>query len=176
MRHLTTSYHPETPVDFINNNPSTMLTRLAARAIVLRGNQILMLYTQRYHDYSLPGGGVDDGEHIEQGLIRELLEETGSQVMGDVIPFGLYQEYRPWRRDGFESVNMLSYCYVCTIADELAEPQLESHEISNGMTPVWMDIDAAIQHNLDTMANSNQKGLSIERETFLLKLIKQELL
>lgn len=71
---------------------------------------------------------------------------------------------------------MLSYCYVCTIADELAEPQLESHEISNGMTPVWMDIDAAIQHNLDTMANSNKKGLSIERETFLLKLIKQELL
>ncbi|WP_373293745.1 NUDIX hydrolase [Shewanella saliphila] len=27
---------------------------------------------KRYHDYSLPGGGVDDGEHIEQGLIREL--------------------------------------------------------------------------------------------------------
>ncbi|MCL1102861.1 hypothetical protein [Shewanella saliphila] len=46
MRHLTTNYHTETPVDFINNNPSTMLTRLAARAIVLRGNQILMLDTQ----------------------------------------------------------------------------------------------------------------------------------
>lgn len=46
MRHLTTRYHPETPVDFVNNNQSTMLTRLAARAIVLRGNQILMLDTQ----------------------------------------------------------------------------------------------------------------------------------
>jgi hypothetical protein len=46
MRHLTTSYHPETPVDFIENNQATMLTRLAARAIVLRDNQILMLDTQ----------------------------------------------------------------------------------------------------------------------------------
>jgi len=77
-------------------------------------------------------------------------------VIGDVIPFGLYQEYRPWRRDGFESVNMLSYCYVCNIADELGETQFEAHEINNGMVPVWMDIDAAIQHNLDTMANSNK--------------------
>ncbi|MGX9462543.1 NUDIX hydrolase [Shewanella sp. A14] len=176
MRHLTTRYHPETPKDFIDNNQSTMLTRLAARAIVLRGNCILMLYTQRYHDYSLPGGGVDEGEQIEQGLVRELKEETGAKVVGEVSPFGLYQEYRPWRRDGYQSVNMLSYCFVCTIADELGDTQFEAHEINNGMAPVWMDIDEAIQHNLDTMKNSNKKGLSIERETFLLKLIKQELL
>lgn len=176
MRHLTTCYHPETSAAFIDNNQDTMLTRLAARAIVLRGNDILMLYTQRYHDYSLPGGGVDAGENIEQGLVRELREETGANILGDIIPFGLYQEYRPWRRDGFESVKMLSYCYVCQIEDELGDTQFEVHEINNGMTPVWIDIDTAIAHNLATIANSDKKGLSIERETFLLQLIKQELL
>ncbi|UJF22672.1 NUDIX hydrolase [Shewanella sp. OMA3-2] len=176
MRHLITYYHPDTPAEFIDNNPSTMLTRLATRAIVLRGNDILILYTQRYHDYSLPGGGVDAGEDIEQGLVRELREETGANIVGDIIPFGVYQEYRPWRRDGFESVNMLSYCYVCQIEDKLGDTQFEAHEINNGMTPMWIDIDTAITHNLATIANSDKKGLSIERETFLLQLIKQELL
>jgi len=176
MRHLTTCYHSDTPKDFIEKNQSSMLTRLAARAIVVRGKQILMLYTQRYHDYSLPGGGVDAGEDIEQGLIRELQEETGAQQIRNINPFGLYEEYRPWQRDGYTSVNMLSYCFSCDIANELGDTQFEAHEINNGMKPVWIDIDVALQHNLDTIANSSKKGLSIERETFLLKLIKQQLL
>ena len=46
MRHLTTSYHPDTPQEFIQNNQATMLTQIASRAIVLRDNQILMLDTQ----------------------------------------------------------------------------------------------------------------------------------
>ncbi|MBB1388956.1 NUDIX domain-containing protein [Shewanella sp. SG44-6] len=176
MRYLTTRYHTDTPAEFIDANQKTMLTRIAARAIVIRDNQILMLYTQRYHDYSLPGGGVDAGEEIEQGLIRELQEETGAQEIRNIKEFGLYEEYRPWQREGYTSVNMLSYCFTCEIDNQLGETQFEAHEINNGMVPVWIDIDEAIAHNLDTIANSSKKGLSIGRETFLLKLIKQELL
>jgi len=43
------------------------------------------------------------------------------------------------------------------------------------MTPVWMNIYEAITHNEDVMANSDKKGLSIERETFMLKVIAQEM-
>ena len=55
-------------------------------------------------------------------------------------------------------------------------PELESHEIDNGMHPIWMNIHEAIRHNEHTIENSQKKGLSIERETFLLKLIVNELL
>ena len=71
---------------------------------------------------------------------------------------------------------MQSYCYTCTIDDELLEPELEDHELNNGMHPVWMNIHQAIAHNEETIAKSDKKGLSIERETFLLKLIVSELL
>ncbi|MFT6142124.1 MAG: hypothetical protein ACJAXN_003367 [Psychromonas sp.] len=44
------------------------------------------------------------------------------------------------------------------------------------MKPVWLNIYDAIKHNQQTLLNSAKKGLSVERETFLLQLIAAELL
>jgi len=171
MRLLKSTIHPD-----INDLSAKSFNRKATRAIVLNGDNILLLYTKRYHDYSLPGGGIDEGESAIDGLIRELKEETGAHNVQDIVEFGLYEEYRPWHKQGFDIVHMQSYCYSCTIDDELLAPELESHEIDNGMHPVWMNIHQAIRHNEETIAKSTKKGLSIERETYLLKLIVEELL
>ncbi len=171
MRLLKTAIHPDA-----NPQSSTMFHRRAARAIVLNGENILMLYTERYHDYTLPGGGVDEGEDIIEGLIRELKEETGAKDIDDIVPFGRYEEFRPWYKNDFDTVHMDSYCFTCSVHNELGETQLEDYEIHNGMRPVWLNIHEAIAHNEHTLANSDKKGLSIERETFLLKLIVNELL
>ncbi len=171
MRKLKTTIHPD-----ITSLENPMFTRKAARAIVLNGENILLLYTKRYHDYTLPGGGIDEGEELVQGLIRELEEETGAHNITNISEFGLYEEYRPWYKDNVDIIHMESYCYVCDIDKELREPNLEAHEIKNGMTPLWINIHQAIKHNEETLAKSDKKGLSIERETFLLKLIVEELL
>lgn len=170
MRLLKTAVHPE-----VNTSSNTIIKRKAARAIVLKGDNILLLYTARYHDYTLPGGGIDDGESQIEGLTRELIEETGAQNINNIQAFGLYEEYRPWYKDNADVMYIQSYCYVCDIDDELLSPSLEAHEVQNGMTPVWKNIYQAIAHNEQTIANSDKKGLSIERETFLLKLIVKEL-
>lgn len=180
MRHLKTSYHESTPENLVLTNKTTIITRLATRAIVLRkngsSNEILMLYTKRYDDYTLPGGGIDKDEEIEAGFIRELQEETGAQAINNIQPFGLYEEYRPWMRNGFNIMKMLSYCFTCEIGPELGNTRFESYEVNNGMKPVWIDIDEAIAHNVNIIENSEKKGLSIERETFLLNLIKEEII
>lgn len=44
----------------VNLLTARVFHRRAARAIVLSGDDILLLYTQKYHDYSLPGGGIDE--------------------------------------------------------------------------------------------------------------------
>jgi len=171
MRLLKSTIHPE-----LTELSESRFTRKATRAIVLNGDSILLLYTQRYHDYSLPGGGIDDGESHIDGLIRELKEETGAHSVHNIQEFGLYEEFRPWYKADFDIVHMQSYCYICAIAEDLQDTELESHEINNGMRPVWMNIHQAISHNEQTIANSDKKGLSIERETFLLKRIVSELL
>ncbi|ELV8727663.1 NUDIX domain-containing protein [Vibrio fluvialis] len=172
MRHLHIATHPE--VEPLSQQ--RILQRKAARAIVLDGEDILMLYTERCHDYTLPGGGVDEGEDILQGMVRELEEETGAQNIHNIKPFGLYEEFRPWYKDDADVMHMVSYCFTCKIDRELGDTNYEDYEIKNGMKPVWINIRDAITHNELTMAESEKKGMSIERETFLLRLIAKELL
>lgn len=167
--------HSTNPPD-LNITTHNQFTRKAARAIVLNQENILLLYTQRYHDYSLPGGGIDIGEDNITGLKRELREETGAQNITNINAFGLYEEYRPWYKNDYDVIHMLSYCYTCDIDEELLSPRFEPHEHQNGMKPVWINIHEAIAHNELTIANSHKKGLSIERETFLFKRIVAELL
>lgn len=169
MRLLKTTVHPCITID---TAPS--FQREATRAIVFKDTKILLLYTKRYEDYSLPGGGIDDGEDRIQGLIRELKEETGAQNIHNIREFGRYDEHRPWYKDAFKKVHMISYCYYCDIEGELTAPKFEQHELDNGMSVHWVDIHSAIEHNLAIIANSDKQGLSIIRETYLLQLIARE--
>jgi len=177
MQLLKTAFHPDVSADDISPaSELKLIERHAARAIVVKGENILLLYTQRYHDYSLPGGGIDEGEDEITGLIRELKEETGAQGVRNVEAFARYDEYRPWYKADADIIYMISHCYVCEIDEELGETAFESHEVNNGMIPLWMNIHEAIAHNEEVIANSDKKGLSIERETFLLKVIAQQLI
>jgi ADP-ribose pyrophosphatase YjhB (NUDIX family) len=171
MQILKTHYHPE--VKTLENK--SIFTRLATRSIAIQGDTILLLYTERYEDYSLPGGGLDLGEDKIEGMIRELSEETGAQDIKNIKPFGAYEEYRPWHKPDYDIQYMISYCYTCEINQELGRSNLESYEINNGMKASWVNIHEAIKHNKKTMATSDKKGMSIERETFLLKLIAEDL-
>ena len=172
MRELKTHYHP----DSVKTEGKTIFTRLATRCITIQGESILLLYTARYEDYSLPGGGLDEGEDKIEGLVRELKEETGAQNIRNIKPFGMYEEYRPWCQDDFDIQHMISYCYTCDIDTDLGQSKLEDYELKNGMTAKWMNIHEAIAHNERTIEKSEKKGMSIERETFLLRLIVKQML
>ncbi|EJV9423194.1 NUDIX domain-containing protein [Vibrio vulnificus] len=172
MRHLKTTIHP----DIEHLDEKIIFQRSAARAICVDGEDILLLYTERYHDYTIPGGGIDEGEDVIAGLGRELEEETGAKNIHNIKPFGIYEEFRPWYKGEANVMHMHSYCYTCKIDRELGETRFEEYEVKNGMKPLWVNIHQAIAHNEQTMAESPKKGMSIERETFLLRLIAKELL
>lgn len=155
----------------------TVAERIATRAIVLNGAQILLMYTRRYNDYSLPGGGVDEGETLQNALLRELAEETGARNIRVLAEFGRVDEYRPWYRNDIDVIFMRSYCYLCQIDSELGTPQLEDYEHANGMQVGWVNIYDAIAHNKAVMASeAASNGLSIMRETLLLETIANECL
>lgn len=180
MRLLKRVVHPS--ITEVNLTPchSDSFTRIATRAIVIKNNKILLMFTQRYNDYSLPGGGVDNGEELIDGLKRELSEETGACEITNINAFGLYEEYRPHRSEKHfpecSIMHMLSYCFTCEIADQLGDNKLEDYEVNNGMTVCWVGIDEAIAHNMKTIKHDKKQGLSIQRETYLMQNIKQQLI
>lgn len=171
MRHLKTHFHP----DITTLDNKKILQRLSTRSITTQGNRILLMYTERYEDYSLPGGGLDDGEDMIVGMMRELNEETGATGIKNIKPFGIYEEYRPWYKTAYDVQHMISYCYTCEINETLGDSSLEDYEKGNGMKAVWIDIEEAIAHNQHTMATSDKQGMSIVRETYLLTLIAAQL-
>jgi ADP-ribose pyrophosphatase YjhB (NUDIX family) len=57
--------------------------RISAGAIVIHRNRILLVRTQDEPGKTYlvaPGGGVEDGEGINQAVVREVREETGLEV------------------------------------------------------------------------------------------------
>ncbi|WP_430591826.1 NUDIX hydrolase [Humidisolicoccus flavus] len=59
-----------------------MRTRIAAYAVIVDDEQILLSHTvvENWEAWTLPGGGIDPGEHPEDAAIREVFEETGFTV------------------------------------------------------------------------------------------------
>ncbi|MBE0486143.1 NUDIX domain-containing protein [Marinobacter sp.] len=172
MKLIKELVHPE-----LVSREGRVLRRHAARGIVLREEKILLLFTERYNDFSLPGGGIDEGEDITIALARELEEETGARDVRVKQHYGFIEEYRPHWKPEYDLMHMTSHFFVCDVAAKLAEVRMESYEIANGMKPVWVSVDEAMQHNRQVMARQETSmGQSIQRETFMLEKISRELL
>ncbi len=62
-------------------------------AILMRGSEILLTYQAGiHHEFQLPGGGVDPGEHPLPALHREVFEETGWGITS-VRRIGFYRRF-----------------------------------------------------------------------------------
>ena len=171
MKLITKLVHPD-----VKGTTGAILTRRAARGIVLRERSLLMLFTERYNDFSFPGGGVAEGEDLIDGLRRELEEETGASNVRVQRNYGYIEELRPHRQPGFDLMHMTSHFFFCEIDPELRATNMEDYETANGMRPVWIDIDEAIAHNRGVINRlETTMGLSIQRETFMLEELVNDL-
>lgn len=149
-----------------------ILERKSARAIIMRGADILMIYTKRYNDYSFPGGGLEPGEDLYAGLCREVAEETGAVDVNVISELGYIEEYRPHHKENYDLIHMFSYYYICSVGEHLREATPEQYEIANGSSALWVNLNEAIRHNRKVIDDQEASmGFSIERETHILELI-----
>lgn len=171
MHLITTMIHPD-----LQTLDGNILRRQAARGIVLRESSILLLYTERYDDFSFPGGGLDPGEDIVVGLRREIEEETGATNVRVGRSYGHVEEFRPHWKPEFDLMHMISHFHFCEVDPELRETRMEDYERANGMRPLWVNLQDAIAHNRAVMVRKAlSMGQSIERETFMLERVAGEL-
>jgi ADP-ribose pyrophosphatase YjhB (NUDIX family) len=67
---------------------------LGTRGVVTDAQGRMLVVRQRYtNGWIFPGGGVDRGEAPVSALKRELIEETGVRLKGDVVMHGLFSNH-----------------------------------------------------------------------------------
>ncbi|HEX6271208.1 MAG TPA: NUDIX hydrolase [Anaerolineales bacterium] len=94
--------------------------RVAVAAIIFDDKGFLLLCEHTYrkfHPWGLPGGGLEHGEDPEDGVRREVREETGLDVQVEKL---LCAEKAP-------HIRHISLIYLCKIVGGMFQP---SHEIS----------------------------------------------
>ena len=113
----------------------------AARAIIIENGKILVMFRNKegIKYYTLVGGRVNEYEKIEDGLAREVMEETGMTVTSSKL---VYTESHaaPYNEQ---------YIYLCEVAphneiaiqDSAEEAQMNKVEI-NIHTPMWANLSS----------------------------------
>lgn len=169
MKLLTQIFHKP----YLSLNAKTV-TRHAARAIILRGDQVLMVHSLVNGDYKFPGGGVEDGEEHATTLQRELMEECGVQLKAILGKFGRVEEYDRAEEDGFDLFCMHSHYYLCEVEDGFGVQKLDDYEREYGFTPEWVTVEHAIAVNRALLENPPPNIQRwVRRELFVLETIKQ---
>lgn len=92
--------------------------RIACSAIIERGGEYLMARRRDIGWWNLPGGGLEAGETVEQGLAREVREEVGVEIRIMRL-VGVYS--KPQK-------NEVVLTFLCKLADDT--PPATSDEVS----------------------------------------------
>jgi len=112
---------------------STKSPRITARAILKNKNGMFaVMYAEKFNLYSLPGGGVEDGEDAVEAVKREIWEETGCRVTS-LAELGRVEENR-----AHCDYTQIDYYFVLTTNDELFHPHLTDNERKNRTTAKWL--------------------------------------
>lgn len=113
--------------------------RLTARAIVLNpAGRCALMYAAKFGIYTLPGGGVEAGETVEEALVREITEETGCAI-ASFESLGYVEENR-FHAD----YTQISYYYIVRTMDEALHPCLTALEAANGTSALWCTLEEAL--------------------------------
>lgn len=110
----------------------------AARAIIIEDGKLLVMYRNKHGSeyFTLVGGRVNDDESTEQGLEREIYEETGLSVIRSQLVY-IEEHPAPYNQQ---------YIYLCETAphgeinlQEYTEEAFLNKLDANIHKPMWVD-------------------------------------
>ena len=114
--------------------------RITARAIVRNQDGLYaVMYADKFKLYSLPGGGVEDGENVLTALRREVYEETGC-VCDEIKELGIVAENR-----ASLDYTQINYYYVVTTTHQPGENHLTESEQASRTVVQWHSFDKMVR-------------------------------
>ncbi|MGI0135286.1 MAG: NUDIX hydrolase [Candidatus Micrarchaeaceae archaeon] len=115
----------------VSQDCTTYRIRTAGRAVIFDSNKVALVQVKKSGYYMLPGGGLD-GDDVEAGLAREVLEELGCRIEL-VRPVGVIEVYFDrWMQ------RQVDYCFIARkIGGDNDVVTLTDFEEDEGYETVW---------------------------------------
>jgi len=134
--------------------------RRGCRGIVIENGRILVSKEEMTGTIMLPGGGLEEGESLEDCCRRELEEETRYIVEPEKCFLEIDEFYGNYK--------FVGYYFVCrTVGAGTAH--LTEIERERGLVPIWMDLDEFIdtlsRYDEWTAINEDRRGMYLREYT-----------
>jgi ADP-ribose pyrophosphatase YjhB (NUDIX family) len=108
-------------------NAAGVVDRTAVRAVIRRGDELLMVHSPVAGDHKFPGGGVEAGESLVDALVREVREECGRSLTTVNGVRLVVDELRPGYEPGWV-LRMTSVYVDCAVGEVEHAQQLDDYE------------------------------------------------
>lgn len=114
----------------------SLKVHVAAGAVVIHGGKVLLVRINKPKDknglWGFPGGKLDKGESLEEGMMRELYEETGIKShLYDYHPLGIIHE---------KAEATCKHVYLVKLKQDV---QHFSYDLSEILEIRWVSLDMA---------------------------------
>ncbi len=135
MKKLLTISDKDIFPDFKDSGQTLSDFRLAVKIILFDNEEKIALLGTKYK--LLPGGGVEEGETLEEAVNREVLEEVGCQI--EIIKeFATTEEFRAKINRRQET-----HFFLARIVGEKGVPQTKQDD-EQGIEIEWYKLDDAV--------------------------------
>ena len=151
----------------------SVFRRPSARAIIIKGDKIALVYSKREKYFKFPGGGIHDDEDKREALIREVREEVGMIVIPESIRE--YGSVLRRQKSGVEEDTIFeqeNFYYFCDVEEGMVEQNLDDYESEAEFVLRIVDIDEAIRVNDIYHSDDSFNEIMIKRELRVLRMIK----
>ena len=141
--------------------------REACRGVIIQNDKILLTYEVNTDQWFIPGGGLENGESIEECCVRELAEETGYVVDTKEQYLTINEYYDEWL--------FVSHYYICDLVGE-TQRKLTERELEVGLEPRWIDLNEAVEifsKHQDYAENEMKRGAYLREYKALLSYLKR---
>ncbi|MDO4460002.1 MAG: NUDIX domain-containing protein [Clostridia bacterium] len=150
--------------------------RPSARAVIIQGDKIALVYSGKEKYFKFPGGGIHDDEDKTEALIREVKEETGLIVKPETIrEFGSVKRRQKSNTSENTVFEQENFYYFCDCEDNITEQNLDAYEKEAGFTLKIVTLDEAIKVNGEYRSEVFFNEIMIKREKRVLELLKGEI-
>ncbi len=138
--------------------------RLTARGIVKnKAGLYAVMYAGKFNLYSLPGGGVEEGEDVLTALRREILEETGC-ACDHIAELGIVAENR-----AHQDFTTHAHYYIVTTDHDAVPIRLTEDELANKTVVQWHTLEDMIHLISEPEHTTNQRKFLQARDMAALK-------